>query len=147
MQLIGFGEMLPRADNRVTLHPTRKDRWGLPLVHIDCTHGENERRIAERANRDAAEMLIAAGFENVEPFSTVRAPGGAVHEMGTARMGRDPATSVLNARNQAHDIPNLYVTDGSCMASLGSVNPSLTYMALSARAAHHAADLLASGEI
>jgi choline dehydrogenase-like flavoprotein len=147
MQLIGFGEMLPRADNRVTLHPTRTDRWGLPLVHIDCTHGENERRIAERANRDAAEMLIAAGFENVEPFSTVRAPGGAVHEMGTARMGRDPATSVLNGRNQAHDIPNLYVTDGACMASLGSVNPSLTYMALSARAAHHAADLLASGEI
>jgi choline dehydrogenase-like flavoprotein len=147
MQLIGFGEMLPRADNRVTLHATRKDPWGLPLVHIDCTHGENDRRIAERANRDAAEMLIAAGFENVAPFSTVRAPGGAVHEMGTARMGRDPATSVLNGRNQAHDVPNLFITDGSCMASLGSVNPSLTYMALSARAAHHAADLLASREL
>ena len=92
-------------------------------------------------------MLIAAGFENVAPFSTVRAPGGAVHEMGTARMGRDPATSVLNGRNQAHDISNLFITDGSCMASIGRVNPSLTYMALSARAANYAADLLGSGEI
>lgn len=147
MALIGFGEMLPRADNRVTLHDFRKDQWGIPLVHIDCTHGENDRRIAERANRDAVQMLIAAGFENVSPISPVRAPGGAVHEMGTARMGRDPATSVLNGRNQAHDIANLFITDGSCMASIGSVNPSLTYMALSARAAHHAADLLASGEI
>jgi choline dehydrogenase-like flavoprotein len=147
MQLIGFGEMLPRADNRVTLHAFRKDRWGLPLVHIDCTHGENDLKIAERANRDAVQMLIAAGFENVSPISPVRAPGGAVHEMGTARMGRDPATSVLNGRNQAHDLPNLFVTDGSCMTSNGSVNPSLTYMALSARAANYAADLLASGEI
>ena len=147
MQLIGFGEMLPRADNRVTLHAFRKDRWGLPVVHIDCSHGENERRIAEHANRDAAQMLIDAGFENVAPFSTVRAPGGAVHEMGTARMGHDPATSVLNGRNRAHDLPNLFITDGSCMTSNGSVNPSLTYMALSARAANYAADLLATGEI
>jgi choline dehydrogenase-like flavoprotein len=147
MQLIGFGEMLPRADNRVTLHPYRKDSRGIPLMHIDCTHGENERRIAERANRDAVQMLIAAGFENVAPFSEVRAPGGAVHEMGTARMGHDPATSVLNGRNQAHDVRNLFITDGSCMVSTGSTNPSLTYMALSARAANYAADLLGSGEI
>jgi choline dehydrogenase-like flavoprotein len=147
MQLIGFGEMLPRADNRVTLHPSRKDHWGLPLVHIDCTHGENERRLAERATRDAVQMLESAGFENVTPQSAVKPPGHSVHEMGTARMGRDPATSVLNARNQAHDVQNLFITDGSCMASSGSVNPSLTYMALSARAANYAADLLASGEI
>jgi choline dehydrogenase-like flavoprotein len=147
MQLIGFGEMLPRADNRVTLHPFRKDRWGIPLVHIDCTHGENEMKLAERANRDAVQMLVAAGFENVAPLGTVRPPGTSVHEMGTARMGRDPATSVLNGRNQAHDLPNLFITDGSCMASTGSLNPSLTYMALSARAANYAADLLASGEI
>jgi choline dehydrogenase-like flavoprotein len=147
MQLIGFGEMLPRADNRVTLHSTRKDRWGIPLVHIDCTHGENERKMAERANRDAVQMLTAAGFENVAPFGTIRPPGDSVHEMGTARMGRDPSTSVLNGRNQAHDVRNLFITDGSCMASTGSVNPSLTYMALSARAANYAADLLASGEI
>jgi choline dehydrogenase-like flavoprotein len=147
MQLIGFGEMLPDADNRVTLHESRKDRWGLPLVHIDCTHGENERRLAERANRDAEQMLIAAGFENVSPLGLVKPPGHSIHEMGTARMGRDPATSVLNGRNQAHDLRNLFITDGSCMTSTGTVNPSLTYMALSARAANYAADLLASGEI
>ena len=147
MQLIGFGEMLPRADNRVRLHATRRDGWGIPLVDIDCTHGENERRLAEHANQDAAQMLTAAGFENVAPLGTMAPPGSSVHEMGTARMGRDPASSVLNAHNQAHDVRNLFITDGACMASSGSVNPSLTYMALSARAANHAADLLASGEI
>ena len=145
MLLVGFGEMLPRADNCVTLHESRKDRWGIPLVHIDCTHGENERRVAERANRDAAQMLAAAGFENIQPSGPVKPPGQCVHEMGTARMGHDPATSVLNRYNQAHDVPNLFITDGSCMTSSGTVNPSLTYMALSARAANHAADLLASG--
>jgi choline dehydrogenase-like flavoprotein len=147
MQLIGFGEVLPRADNRVTLHSFRKDRWGIPLVHIDCTHGENDLKLAERANRDAVQMLLAAGFENVAPYAAIRPPGATVHEMGTARMGRDPATSVLNGRNQAHDLPNLFITDGSCMSSAGTVNPSLTYMALSARAANYAADLLGSGEI
>ncbi|HET9474453.1 MAG TPA: GMC family oxidoreductase [Steroidobacteraceae bacterium] len=147
MSLFGFGEMLPRADNRVKLHASRRDNWGIPLVDIDCTHGENERRIAERANRDAAQMLAAAGFENIVPMGPVASPGQCVHEMGTARMGHDPATSVLNRYNQAHDVSNLFVTDGSCMTSSGSVNPSLTYMALSARAANHAADLLASGEI
>jgi choline dehydrogenase-like flavoprotein len=147
MQLIGFGEMLPRPDNRVTLHESRRDSWGLPLVHIDVTHGENERRIIERANRDAMAMLVAAGFENVAPLGATSPPGHSVHEMGTARMGRDPATSVLNGHNQAHDVPNLFVTDGSCMTSSGTVNPSLTYMALSARAAHYAADRLGAGEI
>jgi choline dehydrogenase-like flavoprotein len=147
MQLIGFGEMLPRPDNRVTLHASRKDGWGIPLVHIDCTHGDNERKLAERANRDAVHMLKAAGFENVVPDSGIKPPGHSVHEMGTVRMGHDPATSVLNGRNQAHDVRNLFITDGSCMTSSGSVNPSLTYMALSARAANYAADLLASGEI
>jgi choline dehydrogenase-like flavoprotein len=93
------------------------------------------------------QMLVAAGFENVKTIGPVKPPGNAVHEMGTARMGRDPATSVLNARNQAHDVSNLFITDGSCMTSNGSANPSLTYMALSARAANYAADLLGSGEI
>jgi choline dehydrogenase-like flavoprotein len=139
--------MLPRADNRVTLHATRKDGWGIPLLHIDCTHGENERRLAERANRDAAQMLLAAGFENVVPLGVARPPGSSMHEMGTARMGRDPATSVLNGRNQAHDLANLFITDGSCMTSAGTVSPALTYMALSARAAHYAADLLRAGQI
>jgi len=147
MKLVGFGEMLPRADNRVTLHATRKDRWGLPLVHVDCTHGENERRLADRAGRDAVQMLVSAGFENVVPLGELKAPGNSVHEVGTARMGRDPATSVLNAHNRAHDVQNLFITDGSCMTSSGSVNPALTYMALSARAANYAADRLASGEM
>jgi choline dehydrogenase-like flavoprotein len=131
----------------VTLDENRRDAWGIPLVYIDCSHGENERRLAERANQDAVRMLIAAGFENVTPFGPISAPGSCVHEMGTARMGRDPADSVLNGHNQAHDIANLFITDGSCMTSMGTVNPSLTYMALSARAANHAADLLGSGEI
>ena len=92
-------------------------------------------------------MLVAAGFENVRQLGEWRPPGHSTHEMGTARMGRDPATSVLNGRNQAHDIQNLFITDGACMPSSGNVNPSLTYMALSARAANYAADRLASGEM
>lgn len=147
MTLTGFGEMLPRAENRVTLDARRKDRWGIPLVHIECTHGDNERRLAERASQDAVQMLKEAGFEDVTALGSPRAPGTAVHEMGTARMGHDPKTSVLNRHNQSHDVPNLFVTDGSCMSSSGSVNPSLTYMALSARAANYAADRLATGEI
>ncbi len=148
LDLNGFGEMLPRADNRVTLHPTRTDKWGIPLVHIDCTHGPNELKIAARANQDAREMLLAAGFVDIK--LKVPSPGEiglGVHEMGTARMGHDPATSVLNKHNQAHDVANLFVTDGSCMTSSGCTNPSLTYMALSARAANYAADLLQEGSI
>ena len=148
MVLYGFAEMLPRPDNRVTLHATRTDQWGIPLAHIDCTHGENERKLAASGTKDAYDMLVTAGCENVRNlFSEVSLPGSCVHEMGTARMGRDPATSVLNAHNQAHDVSNLFITDGACMTSSGSVNPSLTYMALSARAANYAADLLAAGEL
>ena len=146
-QLVGFGEMLPRAENRVTLDNRRSDKWGIPLVHIECAHGDNERRLAERASPDAVQMLKEAGFEDVAALGSPRAPGTAVHEMGTARMGHDPKTSVLNRHNQAHDVPNLFVTDGSCMSSSGSVNPSLTYMALSARAANFAADRLGSGDL
>ena len=148
MPLIGFGEMLPRADNRVTLHASRKDRWGIPLLHIDCTHGENDRKLAERANRDAAQMLIAAGFENVAPLAAIKPPGSSVHEMGTARMGRDPgdlgpqcdATRRTTCRTCSSPTVPAWLPRAS-------VNPSLTYMALSARAANYAADRLASGEI
>jgi choline dehydrogenase-like flavoprotein len=145
--LNGFGEMLPHADNRVTLHATRKDQWGMPIPVLDCLHRENELKLAARANRDAAAMLAAAGCVDIKPREAAMPPGSSVHEMGTARMGRDPATSVLNGYNQAHDIHNLFVTDGSCMTSSGCTNPSLTYMALSARAANYAADRMASGEI
>jgi choline dehydrogenase-like flavoprotein len=153
MHLSGFGEMLPNPDNRVTLHPTRTDKWGIALVEIDCGLGDNDLKIAARANRDALEMLEKAGFVDVKMRSDVHGdsnplpPGYGIHEMGTARMGRDPATSVLNAFNQAHDVPNLFITDGACMASSACQNPSLTYMALSARAADHAAQLLEEGVI
>jgi glucoside 3-dehydrogenase (cytochrome c) catalytic subunit len=146
--LSGFGEMLPRADNRVTLDATRKDQWGIPLLHIDCSYGANDLKLAARANADAKAMLEAAGFLDVhesgpEPLE----PGRAIHEMGTARMGRDPATSVLNGWCQAHDVPNLFVTDGACMASTACQNPSLTYMAITARAATHAAELVRRGAL
>ena len=130
MQLIGFGEMLPRADNRVTLHETRKDRWGIPLVHIDCTHGDNERRLAERANRDAAADADRRGLRERGAAGRGQAARQFGARNGHCRMGRDPTTSVLNGHNQAHDLPNLFITDGSCMASTGTANPSLTYMAL-----------------
>ncbi len=147
ISLNGFGEMLPRADNRITLS-SRRDKWGIPLVRIECSYGENELKLAARANQDALEMLQAAGYANVRLRHPAPAePGYGIHEMGTARMGRDPATSVLNGWNQAHDVANLFVTDGACMASSACQNPSLTYMALSARAANHAADLLAEGAL
>jgi choline dehydrogenase-like flavoprotein len=147
LELNGFGEMLPHPDNRVTLHPTRKDKWGMPIPVLDCSHHENEHKIARRATSDAVAMLEAAGFVDIKPHPAILPPGTGVHEMGTVRMGRDPATSVLNGYNQAHDVNNLFVTDGSCMTSTGCVNPSLTYMALSARAANYAADRMAAGEI
>jgi choline dehydrogenase-like flavoprotein len=148
MVLFGFTEMLPRPDNRVTLHGSRTDAWGMPLAHIDCTFGENELKLAAQANKDASAMLEIAGCTNVRAlFPRLSPPGTSVHEMGTARMGLDPGTSVLNRHNQSHDIPNLFITDGSCMTSSGCVNPSLTYMALSARAAHYAADRLSTGDL
>ena len=146
--MAGFGEMLPRPDNRVTLHPIKKDKWGIPLVHIDCSHGENDEKIIAQANVDAAAMLKAAGLTPIEVGNREAVfPGLAIHEMGTAHMGTDPNTSVLNKYNQAHDVPNLFITDGACMASSGCQNPSLTYMAMSARGAHYAAEFLRSGAI
>jgi choline dehydrogenase-like flavoprotein len=146
MWLSGFGEMLPRPDNRVTLGKGR-DKWGIPIVHIDCTLGENEHRMMAEINADAKEMLEMAGCTDIVVFPGDRNIGLGVHEMGTARMGRDPKTSVLNGFNQAHDVPNLFVTDGACMASSGCQNPSLTYMAITARAAHHAVEFLREGKL
>ncbi|GFE82452.1 GMC family oxidoreductase [Steroidobacter agaridevorans] len=143
----GFGEMLPDPNNRVTLHPTRKDQWGIPLVHIECSLGRNEHEMAKHIVADAKAMVEAAGGKVVVAGTTPGAPGLGIHEMGTACMGKDPKTSVLNKYNQAHDIRNLFITDGSAMASGGCQNPSLTYMALSARAAHHAAEFLREGRV
>jgi choline dehydrogenase-like flavoprotein len=144
----GFGEMLPRPDNRVTLHATRKDKWGVPVLNIDCSYGPNDLQMSQRIADDIVEMLEAAGCEDITPRRPEPLPPGyGIHEMGTARMGRDPATSVLNGWCQAHDAQNLFVTDGAAMASSACQNPSLTYMAMSARAANHAADLLKEGAL
>ena len=143
----GWGECLPRSDNYVALHPTLTDKWGIPALHIQCTWGPNEREILQDMQLTAAEVLEAAGAREIETFNDELAPGLCIHEMGTARMGRDPKTSVLNAWNQAHDVPNLFVTDGACMASSGNQNPSLTYMALTARACNYAVEQLKRGEL
>ncbi|CAN7318965.1 GMC family oxidoreductase [Phenylobacterium sp. LjRoot225] len=143
----GFGEMLPNPENRVTLHPTRTDKWGVPIVHIECAIGENEKKMAVQIIEDGKAMVQAAGGEVVNTMTTPGTPGLGIHEMGTACMGKDPTKSVLNRYNQAHDVENLFITDGSAMASSGCQNPSLTYMALSARAAHHAAEFLRAGKI
>jgi len=133
-----FGEMLPNHANRVRLDASRTDKWGLTVLEIDCAMGENERLMRVDMMNDMAETLEAAGVKNVRGFETTYYPGMGIHEMGTARMGRDPRTSVLNEWNQVWDAPNVFVTDGSCMVSAGCQNPSLTYMALTARAADHA---------
>ncbi len=133
-----FGEMLPDPNNRISLDETRTDKWGLPVIAIDCEIGENERLMRVDMKNDMAESLEAAGVKDVSPFERDYAPGMGIHEMGTARMGRDPKSSVLNGWNQVWDAQNVFVTDGSCMTSSGCQNPSLTYMALTARAADYA---------
>src|SRR5215208_2491759 len=133
-----FGEMLPNHDNKVTLDPAKKDKWGLPVLKFDCATGENERLMRVDMANDMAEMLTACGVKDVQTYDEPCFPGMGIHEMGTARMGRDPKSSVLNAHNQVWDAPNVFVTDGACMASSACQNPSLTYMALTARAADFA---------
>ena len=133
-----FGEMLPNHANQVSLDRERKDKWGLPVLKIDCATGENERLMRKDMINDMAEMLERAGAKKVTTYDNGYFPGMGIHEMGTARMGRDPKTSVLNAHNQVWDAPNVFVTDGACMASSACQNPSLTYMAITARAADFA---------
>jgi len=146
----GSGEMLPRFENQVSLHPTLKDKWGIPQLHIECDLSENDWKIFEDIADTCAEILEGIGVKDITKKIDAKKdwhPGLAIHEMGTARMGKDPKTSVLNGWNQAHDIPNLFVTDGSSMASCASQNPSLTYMALTARAADYAVQQLKLGKI
>jgi choline dehydrogenase-like flavoprotein len=138
----GFGEMLPQHANHVALDRHKQDKWGLPVLKIDCATGENERLMRKDMMSDMAEMLEAVGAKKVETFDEGYFPGMGIHEMGTARMGRDPKTSVLNAHNQVWDAPNVFVTDGASMASTACQNPSLTYMALTARAADFAVNEL-----
>ena len=143
----GFGECLPRPTNYVELDPERVDAWGMPTLRIHCSWSDNERALLRDMSLTAAEMLDAAGVRDIEPFVDDNPPGLTIHEMGTARMGRDPKTSVLNAHNQCHDVKNLFVTDGACMASAACQNPSITYMALTARAAAYAVEAIKRQEI
>jgi len=147
MWLGGWGECLPRYENYVDLDPEAVDAWGIPLLRVHCTFGENERLMRLDMQQTAAEMLEAAGVKAVRTYDTKAPPGLCVHEMGTARMGRDPRTSVLNAFNQMHDVPNVFVTDGACMTSSGANSPSLTYMAITARACAFAVDAMKRGTL
>jgi len=133
-----WGECLPYHDNRMFLSDKLRDKWGLPTVTFDCDWKTNELNMRKDMKNAAAEMLEAAGLRDVTPFDDGSAPGLCIHEMGTARMGRDAKTSVLNGWNQVHAAANVFVTDGACMASASCVNPSLTYMALTARACDYA---------
>ena len=133
-----WGEQLPHFDNKISLNTEKKDKWGLPTLDIDCTFRDNERKMRVDMMNSAAEMLEAAGIKNVKTYDNNPAPGFCIHEMGTARMGTDPKDSVLNKWNAMHEVPNVYVTDGACMSSSACQNPSITYMALTARAADHA---------
>ncbi|WP_411893445.1 GMC oxidoreductase [Winogradskyella sp. A2] len=147
MGLTGFGETLPYHENRMYLDYDKKDKWGLPTVTFDAEFKENEIKMRKDMIAQAMQMLEKAGFKDIEPMDSIGAPGLGIHEMGTARMGRDPKTSVLNKHNQVHSVKNVYVTDGAAMTSAGCQNPSLTYMALTARAAEHATNELKKGTL
>ena len=138
MGIGGFGETLPYHENKVTLDKTKKDKWGLNVLAMDIEYKENKKRMRIDMQRDAEEMLTIAGVKNVTSYIGDGTLGRGIHEMGSARMGRDSKTSVLNSFNQVWDAPNVFVTDGSFMASAACQNPSLTYMAFTARAAEHA---------
>jgi choline dehydrogenase-like flavoprotein len=147
MGLMGFGECLPYHENKVTLNKDVKDVLGMPTLNLDAEWKTNEYNMRKDMMNDAAEMLEAAGLKNVSTYDSGCNPGLGIHEMGTARMGRDPKTSVLNGWNQIHAVQNVFVTDGSFMTSAGCQNPSLTYMAFTARAANYAVDQLKAGKL
>jgi choline dehydrogenase-like flavoprotein len=147
VNLGGFGEILPYHDNKVVLNKEKKDKFGLPTLTFDAGFKENEAKMRKDMEADAAQMLADAGYKNVTTYNRETGIGLGIHEMGTARMGRDPKTSVLNGFNQVHACKNVFVTDGSFMASAACVNPSLTYMAFTARAADFAVSELKKGNL
>jgi len=147
MGMGGFGECLPNHNNYVEINKEKLDAWGIPTLTIHCAWGENERAMHKDIAVQAAEMLAAAGARNISVTDQISSPGLGIHEMGTARMGRDPKTSVLNEHNQAHDVKNLFMPDGACMVSSSCVNPSLTYMALTARACDFAVSQMKKNEL
>jgi choline dehydrogenase-like flavoprotein len=147
INFLAFGEMLPDHSNKIYLSKTVKDKWGLPVLEMDVEMKENEIKMRKDMRNDAKEMLEIAGVKNIQDYDSGYAVGQGIHEMGTARMGRDPKSSVLNGNNQVWDALNVFVTDGACMTSSSCVNPSLTYMALTARAADFAVSELKKGNL
>ena len=140
-----FGEMLPYHDNKMELNFEKRDKHGMPIITFDAKLRDNEMKLRDDGVQCAVEMLEAAGCKNIWTYNDVTAPGACIHEMGTARMGNDPKTSVLNKWNQIHAVPNVFITDGSCMTSSGTQNPSITYMALTARAVDYADKQMKAG--
>lgn len=142
-----MGETIPKESNQVSLHPELKDEWGIPLLEVDIDYDENDRKMELDALAQMSEMFEAAGFTNIRTRHDRKAPGLDIHEMGGARMGKDPKTSLLNKWNQLHSCKNVFVTDGACMTSTSTQNPSLTYMAITARAANHAVEEMRKGNV
>ena len=147
MDFGGFGEMLPRHENYIEIDPNLVDAWGIPALRVHCAYSDNELKMQEDMVVTATEMLEAIGATNIRTYKENNPPGLVIHETGTARMGRDPKTSVLNAHNQMWDVPNVFMTDGACMASTANQNPSITYMALTARAVDYAVKALNRREL
>jgi len=147
MGLSGFGELLPHHNNSISLDKTRKDKWGLPILAMDAVLQENELKMRKDIVTEAVAMLEAAGAKDIKTRDSGHEIGDGIHEMGSARMGKDAKTSVLNMHNQVWDAKNVFLTDGACMTSASCVNPSLTYMALTARAANFAAEELKKGNL
>ncbi len=147
MNLYAYGECLPYADNRIKLNTAKQDIYGRPQLSIDCSFKDNELAMHKNMRETGLEILSTVGYKNVRDNSAIAAPGNANHEMGTARMGKDPKTSVLNGFNQMHAVKNIFITDGSCMSSISCVNPSITFMALTARACDYAVKALKRGDI
>jgi len=147
MGMTAFGEILPYHENTIKLSSEEKDKWGMDVLVMDAEIKENEMKMRKDMMNDAAEMLEAGGLKNIQTYDSGYTMGQGIHEMGTARMGRDPKTSVLNGNNQVWDAKNVFVTDGAAMTSSGSQNPSLTYMAMTARAADFAVSELKKGNL
>jgi choline dehydrogenase-like flavoprotein len=146
--MMAQGDCLPRFDNYVELDPAKKDAWGIPALRIHASYGENDHAMAKAMRHDLMEILDAMKVENLRPpREGLSLFGKNIHECGTARMGSNPKTSVLNAHNQVHDVKNVFVTDGACFTSQGPYEPTLTIMAVSARAAHHIAEKSRRGEL
>jgi choline dehydrogenase-like flavoprotein len=143
----GYGESLPRFENYVELDPKVVDTFGIPVLRMHIQWGDNERNLVKDAGEQAAEMLETAGIKNIKVHSEIHPPGDANHDVGTARMGSDPKTSVLNSFQQTHDVRNLFVMDGSCFNSPGCQNPTLTIMSLAVRSCDYLKEELRKGNV